>query len=315
MIDPGNYSKVEISSWDELISVWKCFNILLKSSSYEKCQHNGTNNQMKNWIYRGQKRYQDQIFTSSLERAYKEFNLEQDTIRDREKEIIREFKRKYHHYSSDIPNDDDNLEWMSIMQHYGAPTRLLDWTYSFFVAVYFAIENVKEHNINSNFIFECDVWALNSEYFSAKTVLKPEGYKQIERECKRYMFVSSQYYNDERMVERIKIIDYLISHPLFCVHAVNPFRLNERLTIQQGVFLFPGDITTISFDDNLTLKYEGKESKKNLIRFMINVTKEERLNIIKKLHTMNISREVLFPGLEGFAESLKTGMAYLPELT
>ena len=35
MIDPGNYSKVEISSWDELISVWKCFNILLKSSSYE----------------------------------------------------------------------------------------------------------------------------------------------------------------------------------------------------------------------------------------------------------------------------------------
>ena len=48
---------------------------------------------------------------------------------------------------------------------------------------------------------------------------------------------------------------------------------------------------------------------------MINVTKEERLNIIKKLHTMNISREVLFPGLEGFAESLKTGMAYLPELT
>jgi hypothetical protein len=37
-----------------------------------------------------------------------------------------------------IPTD-NYFEWLAIMQHYGSPTRLLDFTESIFIATYFAV--------------------------------------------------------------------------------------------------------------------------------------------------------------------------------
>jgi len=38
-----------------------------------------------------------------------------------------------------IPDDEDLVGWWQLMQHYRAPTRLLDWTRSPYVATYFAV--------------------------------------------------------------------------------------------------------------------------------------------------------------------------------
>lgn len=38
------------------------------------------------------------------------------------------------------------LEWWYRMQHYGVPTRLLDWTRSMYVAAYFAVESEPDHD-------------------------------------------------------------------------------------------------------------------------------------------------------------------------
>jgi len=41
------------------------------------------------------------------------------------------------------------------MQHHGAPTRLLDFTYSFYIAAYFALEESEK---------DCAIWALNMKW-------------------------------------------------------------------------------------------------------------------------------------------------------
>ena len=52
--------------------------------------------------------------------------------------MLRKFRGFAHHYLLCRPDGGDLLEWRALMQHHGAPTKLLDCTYSFPVAAYFA---------------------------------------------------------------------------------------------------------------------------------------------------------------------------------
>lgn len=65
---------------------------------------------------------------------------------------------------SEIWIPSDLLETAGLAQHYGIPTRLLDWTYDIYVALYFAFRGALNKNT------KLCVWALNKEYLS---FLKP----------------------------------------------------------------------------------------------------------------------------------------------
>lgn len=54
--------------------------------------------------------------------------------------MLDEFKRRARPFLDTMPRND--FEWLFLMQHYGTPTRLLDWTTNALVALYFAIENL-----------------------------------------------------------------------------------------------------------------------------------------------------------------------------
>lgn len=69
-----------------------------------------------------------------------------------EKEIFLKFKQQYYSYTNERPQND--IELLFLAQHYGLPTRLLDWTYNPMVALYFACEN---HDAEDGCIFTVDL--------------------------------------------------------------------------------------------------------------------------------------------------------------
>jgi hypothetical protein len=292
MLDQTLYTLREISSWKEL-------------TAYEEHLPKPTGGKTKEWIYRGQRTHDEFDFASGLERARQAFDIGFGELQDIETKLVREFKRRLHHYTPDVPDAADDLEWLALMQHYGAPTRLLDWTYSFYVAAYFAMEKAANKG--------CEVWALNTGHFSARTALSNEAFASIQSEVEHRKQSHSHEYADTAHMLQDVIVERLRRQPMACVHPANPFRLNERLTVQQGVFLFPGNIS-MSFEENMCIREYRLQSPDDLIRFKIKAGAAVRKDILKKLYRMNISRAALFPGLSGFAESLKTRVGFLPEI-
>src|SRR5215831_16215491 len=86
-----------------------------------------------------------------------------------EEYIEREFKRRAHHYLADLPNEDEDLEWLALMQHYGAPTRLLDWTRSAYVAAFFAADGASSPNAFA-------VWAVDQQAVNTRKLRPCSGF-------------------------------------------------------------------------------------------------------------------------------------------
>jgi hypothetical protein len=83
-----------------------------------------------------------------------------------EKTIITDFRTHYKIYS-DAKTDND-MELYSLMQHYGLPTRLLDWSKSPLIALYFALEKINREITKEPRI----VWAINPAELNLLSVNK-----------------------------------------------------------------------------------------------------------------------------------------------
>jgi hypothetical protein len=77
--------------------------------------------------------------------------------------------------------------------------------------------------------------------------------------------------------------------------------MNERFAIQQGAFLCIGNLEQ-GFVGNL-LSYDDIYLTSNLVKIVI--PNELRTAALEDLNRMNINRATLFPGIDGFAQSLK----------
>jgi hypothetical protein len=106
---------------------------------------NGNNSEL---LFRGQR--QDQKLLPKLARL----NLN-GNIKKIEKLMLEEFKRASLPLAEFEPKN--NWDWLALAQHHGLPTRLLDWTYSALIALWFAVEKIPKNNENGI------VWILRPE--------------------------------------------------------------------------------------------------------------------------------------------------------
>ncbi len=93
---------------------------------------------MSQWLYRGHTDSSFELVPSLFRIEMEKLFANWDAI---ELHIMNQFKAEARPFLKTVPNDE--MEWLSLAQHYGLPTRLLDWTTNPLVALYFATENFK----------------------------------------------------------------------------------------------------------------------------------------------------------------------------
>jgi len=266
-------------------------------------------NFLSDFVFRGQGNSTWDL-TTSIERNILKFNSHNSlkSYTNTERWMLLEFKRKAHLYSNYNIDYNNNFECLTILQHYGAPTRLLDFTNSFFIATYFAIADSNE---------DAAIWAINRKILSIN--FRQDYYNK---------YIQEKYGEDENNCTAIDFANEFLSpfpknikYPSIVI-PLAPKLFNERLARQQGLFLIPIN-SDISFFDNLKSAFRIKKIEfKNLnIDELIDYSKERqfandtqlikivipktlRVDIVRYLKDMNITSEILFPGLDGLARSL-----------
>ena len=270
----------------ELISSWNGFMQLCSNEFVHRWHFRGV---LENWG-----------LETALERAARDWRVPANDLPEIEKGLLREFKRAYPPTENALaPDDDDTLGWFALMQHHGAPTRLLDWTYSPFVAAFFALDALLRRGDSRR---RAAVWALSYKPLEqAETVVPSAGLKKVFME-----------YSTTRGGAPFRAVFLEASPPITFASIVNPYRLHQRLVLQQGVFLCPGNIQR-PFEDNL-LALPGVLDSGNLRKFLLPY--DVLSDAFRGLRAMNLSHATLFPGIDGFARSLRHRIDFLrsPEL-
>ncbi|MGE3955438.1 MAG: FRG domain-containing protein [Vicinamibacterales bacterium] len=193
-----------------------------------------------------------------------------------EQHLLRNF-RKYAH--SDV-GERSIWHWLALAQHRGLPTRLLDWTYSPFVALHFATASLAHMQHDGS------VWMLN--FVEANRALPARLRRMLEREGSDTCTVE--------MLERFRsLADFdRLSRDLFLLF-LEPPSLDPRITNQFALFsLMP--------DPGARLD-RWLAGAPRLARRVV-IPAGLKWEIRDKLDQLNINERVLFPGLDGLSRWL-----------
>ena len=232
----------------------------------------------RNWCFRGQGNANWPL-QSSLSRHIGLSKVVPAVWAGQEQRIRRIFERKSHLFMADVPEDDE-LEWLALMQHHGAPTRLLDFTWSPYVAAFFALEHATE---------DVAVWALNLpllwDIYEKKLINGVDVRSADPRDADKF----SKY--------------YLLNQHAF-VWQGDPYCMPQRVIAQSGTFLVSSHLGMTV--EEIIASYP--DAGELLIKFVL--PKQVRAEAMATLYSMNITQATLFPGLDGLARSMAYEFEY-----
>lgn len=238
-----------------------------------------------NYIYRG---HADAgwVLASTLERVIGSA-WSSESVTKFEDYSLNIFKSKFHLYDTENIRPSSTLAWLSIMQHYGVPTRLLDFTESPYVALYFALEGYTPRSKKNVAIFAVDYTAVmekSVEYISRKDGEFKETRQTVHRK------------GDE-------VFDSIVSRFAYDIAWITePKQVNARLDRQAGSFLVSMNRSLRIADLLSSETYSEVDVRK------YDISGELYESIFALLRKMNITSKSLYGDLGGLARSIRMDM-------
>ncbi len=281
------------------------------------------------WVFRGQANFTWGLGTS-LQRAFGDAKMSDPTQRAHvENSSIGFFKDRSRLYLPATPAENDLLGWLALMQHYGAPTRLQDWTLSPFVAAYFAFREDKGE--------DAALWAIQAYY--CRRAVTPGTAVGLPWD---HLGVFEEVYVDPDTGEEVPVVASLLTTqaekenetlreairngggwPLPMV----PFNVDARMAAQQAAFLVA---TSLDFPVDALREKANWPPQAEADKFAADIAKRvgvrplnEPNQLIKRvklpyvwreqalgtLRRMGITEDTMFPGVDGAGRATKHQIA------
>ena len=260
--------EIRVESWAEL-----------QERLFEDSWQESLGRHRSNFAYRGRALASEGLETSLQRLADDPGALEAPLIRS-----FRKYARR-----GDVPYD-SAWNWLALAQHHGLPTRLLDWTFSPYVALHFATTTLLRYDEDGV------VWTF--DYVRAHELL-PESLKKVLRDEGANVFTAEML---DRAAKSRGELDHLAEDEDF-VLFLEPPSLDERIVNQYALFCLMSS-PEASLD-------EWGEQHEDIVRKLI-VPAELKWEVRDKLDQANITERVLFPGLDGLSAWLRR--YYLPRV-
>jgi len=171
------------------------------------------------------------------------------------------------------PASDDDLGWMQVAQHYGLPTRLLDWTQNAAVALFFACS---------------DVAKADSDGLVA--ILNPiELNQKIDPRLPRIF----NFERDSAIITPYFKLDERIRRSGRRTIAINPTWNTDRIAMQQGAFTLHG-----------SRNFDLDARQASSLRY-VPILKEHKESLLRELQRVGIGEMFIFPEPEHVCSHLK----------
>lgn len=222
------------------------------------------------WLFRGQRAAEWGLLPS----IYRLYGSEEETY------LTQEFRARAGTRHSNLPRYEDYADWLALMQHYGLPTRLLDWTHSALTAAFFAVEHTLRHWESRDACpADAAIWALCPSVLNETQGLKPYMYPLNSGDL--YNLVTGAFFS--------------VADTSLVVAAAMAVEKDARMQVQRGAFTIHGSSIPLE---------QTKDSDQWLKKFIIPCGSVERLGV--QVEQLGVGLADLFPDLGSLARDLSS---------